>query len=372
MTDFNSACGWLLQFEDSHLSFFGKAMIEIIEADLGVKTWTQLPQWPQDTPQPIDIEGKIQRYEDFTENFSQDPLEFPEAMVRLAYYYLRKENPGEALSVLERAEKAYQALSKGDIAEIVNLKFMLAVVDWLKGCTALRMFNTRMAYKYWEASIFSFGEIAKNEDSQYSTDEAAFCGVQLKNMLVDLICLPEEAFSWLDSNKYGWVESFGGENRLNEPTRQLKDVLEELLGKSDLTGINAELQNFRQVSMESVYSLNPALNYGEADALLVTGMWLLSMGNVDQARKAIDQASSKFLPDTHPRAISYWLLGIAYWRRPVKKTEAVKYWQWAIQVFKKLQYQADMSRKEEARNWYRSQIVFMRCALEKKITEEFS
>jgi tetratricopeptide (TPR) repeat protein len=371
MTDFISACAWLLRFDQSHLSGQTLKSFKIIDADLAVHDWPPILSGSPDLPDARMVAAAIAEVDEYSEKYIDDPLEFPEVLVRLARHYLRTGKPQEALTSLSRAYQLYTGLMEKPVDSSVDISYLQAVVAWMIGLVCVQLRNSRMAYPYWAESFAAFVTIAKNLNGNYAEPQVQFCGEQLEAMQTALICLPETAFNWLDLKDQRWLDKFGGKKRMDASSQRIKEILANRLEEQDMAGVYAELENFRRIATESVRSLNPTLVYAEADALLACGLFLLWMGNIEKARSSLNEAVIKYLPDTHPRCIAYWLAGIAFWEPPVRKTEAISNWQSAIHGFKKLEYQANYEHLRSARDWYRKHRFFMERALEKRIDENF-
>ena len=371
MTDFDLACAWLLRFEQSHLSAQTLKSFKIIDADLALHAWPPVLPGSPDLPDAAQLASAIAEVNLYSEKYIDDPLEFPEALVRLARHELRKGEPQEALTILSRAYQVYTGLMDKPVDSTTDIAYLQAVVAWMIGLVCVQLRNTRMAYLYWIEAWQVFGGIAKNLNGAYKDEQVQFCSEQLAFMQTALVCLPETVYTWLELKEHRWIDKFGGYERMDASTRRIKEILADQLELQNMAGVYAELDNFRRIATESVRSLNPALVYAEADALLACGLFLLWMGNIEKARSSLNEAVIKYLPGTHPRCIAYWLAGIAYWEPPVKKTEAISNWQSAIHGFKKLEYQANYAHLRTARDWYRQHRFFMERALEKKINENF-
>lgn len=369
MWDFNTVSNWLLRFEESHLSSASLEKFQVIDTDLNPCGWQQLPNALPDE----EVEKAVVSLIEFLEHYTADPLEIPEAYARLARYYMRTDNPDEALASLMKAEQGYQKLSARSEHAKQHFFYPLAVLAWLNGMAAKAMFNTRLATLLWKSALQAFEEIALNSHNQYPIEMAAFCGDKVKWMQVHLLNLPEIAyFDWQDAEESRqWVKRFGGGSHFTDPAKKLNRMLMERLEARDYAAVYMGLERLRGLSQDSLISMDSNLLYGRGDALLSSGMYLLWMGNVEEARKYLTAAATKYLPDTHPRYVARWILGIAYWMPPVQKNAAVDNWQWAIQGFNRLKYEANSKLIKSAYEWYGEQRRRMQLALEVKQVEEF-
>jgi hypothetical protein len=347
MTDFNQACNWLIQFEGSHLSLKARSMMDVIDAELGLPVWGFASG-------PANIDDAVGRYVQLIER-SSEPNEYPEGMVRLARYYYNKGGSSvEVLDILNRAYAVYRKLPKSD--------FLLAVVSWLLGCVAVQMFDTQLAHSHWKEAITGFENVVTNAQSggEYPKEYSDFCEEKLRGMWQEVIRLPEEVFCWLlDGQQLQWVGKYGGGDHMNCPTRLLKDILLQRQDNNDFRGVYADLEKFHKISKGSVYSLDSKKIWGEADALVVTGMLLFWMGNVIDARYKFKTAADMYLPDSHPDAVAHWLLGLMYLYPPNDKRKGVAYCQRAIHGFKRVKFLANSRHDQPARDWYREKISLL-------------
>ena len=110
MTDFISACAWLLRFDQSHLSGQTLKSFKIIDADLAVHDWPPILSGSPDLPDARMVAAAIAEVDEYSEKYIDDPLEFPEVLVRLARHYLRTGKPQEALTSLSMAYQLYTRL----------------------------------------------------------------------------------------------------------------------------------------------------------------------------------------------------------------------------------------------------------------------
>ena len=337
MTDFDTACSWFCEFGTTFLSPQVQQMINYIDADLGLSAWAEQPSWPfLKTPANID-EAIIEYKAHICKEKTTEPEQYPEALVRLARYYYHKgkssvkaleteeletdqrllrELPGvlepleKSVDVLGTAVEEYRGFSSGLPGALnpYNPDLLKAVVFWLIGQVYLLMSDTKLAYASCKIAIDEFGRIAKNSGRSYLPEHGVFCGKKLLEMRKEIFCLPEKAYSWLDEKSLPWSRNYGGGNHMNEPTLEMMEILIQRQEDEKFREVYADLEKFLKISKESVHGLDHKMVYGEADALVVSGMLLFWMGNVDGAREKINKAADIYLPDTHSKAVSYWIL----------------------------------------------------------------
>jgi hypothetical protein len=94
------------------------------------------------------------------------------------------------------------------------------------------------------------------------------------------------------------------------------------------------------------------------------------MGNIEGAREKINKAADVYLPDTHSKAVSYWILGLMYLFVPNDKSKVVAYCQRAIQGFKRIKFTADRDHHQTAFDWYTDKINLMKLTLEMIMKDE--
>lgn len=353
MTDFNQAANWLYAFDGTNLSSQAQAMMLFIEADLGKSGWQAAPKWPSSsagTGSPANVEQATAQFKAYTTK-SSDPMEYPEALVLLARYYFNKGGMAEeALAMLNEADIAYKKIPLPD--------FLRAVVSWLKGCAARQAGDTYLAHIHCQAAIAGFEEIRATAKTggRFLPAYGVFCDEKLQEMKLALHLFPEEAYTWMDEVILPWSKEFGGGNHMNKPTEELKAVLLSRYLEDDYRGVYADMEKFCRISKESVYSLNKEKIYCEADALVFMAMLLFWMGNTKEARNKLCAALDKYIPDTHPEAVVYWMMGLMYMFPPNDKRKVVDFCQRSIHTFKRVKFLANAKRNQDAYSWYTEKI----------------
>jgi tetratricopeptide (TPR) repeat protein len=262
----------------------------------------------------------------------------------------------DALLHLQQAERIYS-----DQYECHRL----AVVSWILGIVELETIYKRYGYTYWEQAARLFMNLAEGSrifnfvTRTWHINDAmqTWYLARYKEMMEDLVCLPEEAFTWL--NEFS-------PSHLSIVARGIKQLALEKLNRSQFTSAYQFIGELQKLSKGSS-------DYLEVPEIMVEcGLLEYEMGNLEGAIKLVDQAVSNYNPGSHQQAVVQWMLGALLWQTPAKISQATTSWEQAISGFSDLAVKAGHSGHLTLRDWYQEKTRYMLKALNNEVIAHFS
>jgi tetratricopeptide (TPR) repeat protein len=263
----------------------------------------------------------------------------------------------EAIQHIQQAEQIYT-----DQYECHRL----AVASWILGIVELETIYKRYGYAYWGQALQLFKKISEEPPRFFDParkvwisnhDKQRWYSARSKEMMEDLVCLPEEAFRWL--NEFS-------STHLSDIAQGIKQLALEKLNKGQFTSVYQLVEELRKLCKD-------CSDYLEIPEIMVEcGLVEYEMGNLDGAIDLVNQAVSSFNPCSHQQAVARWMLGAFLWQVPSKINQATMNWEQAISCFSDLSDKADHSNHPSLCSWYREKMGYMLKALNNEANANFS
>lgn len=321
------ALSWLKQFETSHLRRTTQALVRHI-TDL---------QTPEDKRRQM-IASAIRNSRSYSDRF-----ELPELLLQIAEVKYRQGNFKSAREYANAAVQIYTPDSHN-----------LAAARWILGIIAWKLSDPKLAYSSWYYAREIFEKLASEAERQNDTEKVRWYNEQLEKINVELVCSPEETYTWLDVFE---------PSRLSKAAQQINNTLIEKLENNNFQDVYLLVENLKTLGSHS------ADHVEEAEILVECALAVYRMGNIQEAVRLLQKALGRFEPESHHQAVARWLLGILYWELPDQKTQAIAQWEKSLENFDQLGRKSDQQNLQSRLVWYRSHRNTMSEALNKKIRE---
>jgi tetratricopeptide (TPR) repeat protein len=210
MISIYAALSWLNQFDESHLTFTSKPYInQILKKDVN------------EEKVKLFIKNLIDYSKTLTEDFHRAEIFLYCGAVEYSIGLLE-----EAIQHIQQAEQIYS-----DQYECHRL----AVASWILGIVELETIYKRYGYAYWRQAAQLFKKISEEPPRFFdparkvwvsNPDKQRWYLDRYKEMMEDLVCLPEEAFRWLNE--------FSG-THLSDIAKEIKQLALEKLNRGQFT-----------------------------------------------------------------------------------------------------------------------------------------
>jgi len=206
----------------------------------------------------------------------------------------------------------------------------LAVTSWILGIVELETIYKRYGYSYWWQAAQLFRNLSVGATRYYDPalktwvlnhDRQEWYLTRHKEMMEDLVCLPEEAYRWL--NEFS-------PSHLSVIAKGIRQLALEKLNRSQFTSAYQFIGELLKLSKGSSDYLEVP------EILLECGLIEYEMGNLEGAIHLLNQAASSYNPDSHQQAVARWMLGAFLWQAPAKISQATTSWEGAISSFSDL------------------------------------
>ena len=262
----------------------------------------------------------------------------------------------DALPHLEQAERIYS-----DQYECHRL----AVALWISGIVEFDTIYKNNGYANWSQAARLFKRLAQSSRTydfvtktwQINDDMQNWYLARYKEMMEDLVCLPEEAVTWL--NEFG-------PSHLSAVAKGIRQLAQEKMNRSQFSSAYQFIGELQKLSKGSS-------DYLEVPEIKVEcGLLEYEMGNQEGAIGLVDYAVSYYNPGSHQQAVARWMLGAFLWQTPAKISQATTSWEQAISSFSDLAEKADHSGHLKKVEWYDEKIEYMLKALNNEVIAHFS
>jgi len=250
------------------------------------------------------------------------------------------------------------------IYEDICDRHRFAVAIWMAGIVERETTEKEDGHTNWRQACETFKRLGDENLHVYDPVLKSYRSEPIKRnwyaehhrqMVEDLICLPEEIFMWL--NKFD-------RSHLDEVAQQVKQLLLKQLRNRQYTPVYQLIGELQNIS-------KGCEDYLEIPEILVEcGLVLYHLGNIEAAIELMDRAGSHYTPHTHHQAVLLWLSGALSWQIPSKNNQAVMHWETAISFFSDLVIKTDYAGKVEACLWYQEKMEMMLGILNKQMALE--
>jgi len=331
---------WLNQFDDSYLTIASKPYIDqILKRDSTKEKITLL----------------IKNVMDYSKGLGDD---FHRAEIFLYCGAVEGSfgSSEEAIQHIQQAEQIYTDQSECH---------RLAVASWMLGIVELETIYKRYGYAYWGQAVQLFKKISEEQARFFDPakkvwvsnhDKQRWYLARYQEMMEDLVCLPEEAFRWLNE--------FSG-THLSDIAQGIKQLALEKLNRGQFTSAYQFVGELRKLC-------KGCSDYLEVPEIMVEcGLVEYEMGHLEGAIDLLIQAVSSYNPYSHHQAVARWMLGAFFWQASGRIHQATMSWEQAIACFSDLADKADRSGNPGLCRWYREKMGFMQPALKNQITANF-
>jgi tetratricopeptide (TPR) repeat protein len=266
-------------------------------------------------------------------------------------------SPADAIQHLQQAERIYSEQYECH---------RLAVVLWILGIVELETINKRHGYVCWWQANQIFRKLAGSASHYFNPvtkswnviiDIQNWYLARYKETMEDLVCLPEEAYRWLNEFSPSHLSTIAKGIR--------KLAIEKMNG--------GQFSSTYQFIGELQKLCNGCSDYLEVPEILVEcGLLEYEMGNLEGAIELVDQAVSKYNPGSHQQAVARWMLGACLWQAPAKINQATTSWEQSISSFADLAEKASHLGHLTQVRWYREKREYMLTALNNEVNTHFS
>lgn len=322
------ALSWLKRFQPSRLRRTTQALVRHI-TDM---------QTPENKRKQM-ISSAIQHSRKHSDRY-----ELPELLLQVAEVKYRQASYASAKDYASAAVQIYPDRSHE-----------LAVARWILGIIAWKLNDSRLGYSSWYYARDYFTGLAEEADQKDQKEKADWYRKQLERINVDMVCTPEETYTWLDMFE---------PSHLSRAAQQLNATIVEKLESNRFQDVYKLVQDMQTLGRNSMDHVE------EAEILVECGLAVYRMGNLNEAVALLQKALGKFEPDSHHEAVTRWLLGIILWESPEKNSQAIMHWEKSLEEFDALSRKSDQQNRQNRLTWYRARRNTMVSALNEKIKEK--
>jgi tetratricopeptide (TPR) repeat protein len=239
------------------------------------------------------------------------------------------------------------------VAKFENDPHRRAFTLWMMGINAMAMEDVSFAYNYWMSARIILDDIIKGRRFTITKPETTrWYQERLKELNFNMAssCIQEI---------YHWFGAYDTSN-LDGQTLAFSEKIFEAIG-------------FRKTH-EAHQLIDCLIRLAEMgndhdqlrDVFVLCGVAKYLLGATPDSVKYFSEAIIKLEPKSQRQAVAYWLKGIAQWRIPQLREEAVTNLMRAIDLFKDLRLKADKKHIVPMLNWYDEKLSFMENELSKK------
>jgi tetratricopeptide (TPR) repeat protein len=322
------ALSWLKQFEPSHLQRTTQALVRHI---------TDLQTAESKRKQMINSAIKNSRSQ-------SDKLELPELLLQIAEVKDRQQNHASALDYAKAAVQIYPDGSH-----------QLAVARWILGTIAWKLSDSKLGYSSWYYARDIFSDLADLASQLGETDKLEWYQGLLERINVEMVCTPEETYTWLDIFE---------PSHLSRAAQQMNNTILDRLESHQYQDVYKLLEQLQNLGKNSTDHIE------EAEILVESALAMYRMGNLKEAIDQLQRALGRFEPDSHQQAVTRWLLGIFLWEKPEKSSQAIIQWEKSLEQFDGLARKSDLQNRQNRLKWYHTQRNTMAAAINEKIKEK--
>ena len=228
-----------------------------------------------------------------------------------------------------------------------------AVTLWMMGYNALALEDASFAYSYWMGARIILEEIVKGKHFAIVKPETIKWyrdRIKELNFTMATNCI-QEVYNW-----FGIHDS----NHMDGQTVDFSEKIFEDIGYRKSHEANQLIDALLRLSeMSNDHELM-------RDVFVLCGVAKYMLGSTSESIKYFSEATSKLEPRSQRQAVAFWLKGMAQWRIPPMREEALTNLIRAVDLFKELRLKADKKHLAQVMLWYDEKLLIMEKELEQK------
>ncbi len=237
---------------------------------------------------------------------------------------------------------------------------MMGILEWnnyrndsaLAHCHQARnlfenLHNRYLVRRYHDSQVQTAGYI--RQDNQ---DRATWYIDKVRKMDLDLTAAPEEGFFW--------INTFEG-SRFSENSYIYAEAVRKGIAASEFARVNSLIADM----LENAHASQDVMETAEVQAFC--GLVKKQMGYTREAARHLRSASVQYLPGSHQKAVTRWILGMLLFNIPGSSTQAAQQSQTSIEEMEALEMKANHANQQDRRTWYERRVELMKAVLKSRI-----
>ena len=291
---------------------------------------------------------------------SDDRLEYPEVMVYCAKVLNDWNCPERALEYLGEADSLYEAEHEDHRQGVVL--WMMGILEWKNCRNDKAIAHCQQARELFE-KLHTCYRVRTYHDSHIPTvdyirkenqDWADWYFKKIRTMDLELTATPEEGFSWINAFNY---------SHLSANSRLYTGAVLKGIEAGEFTRVNSLLTNL----LENAHTSQDGMETAEIQAFC--GLIKKQMGYTHDSTRLLHSASVQYLPGSHPKAATRWILGMSLFSIPGSSNQAAQQGKTSIEEMEALEMKANHDNLQNRRKWYERRIELMKVVLQNRIAK---